>query len=82
MPDDQPSNGPRVPIGFMIAGSEMASFALLGLLLDYALGTMPGFTIGLTLMGTAVAFYQLVRMSKALTGKKSEPPGGGTGGGP
>lgn len=70
-----------MPIGFLIAGSEMASFALLGLLIDYGLGTMPGFTIGLTLMGTVVAFYQLVRMSKALARKKSEP-GGGAGGGP
>jgi len=76
MPDDRPSNGPRVPIGFLIAGSEMASFAVLGLLIDYGLGTMPGFTIGLTLMGLCVAFYQLVKMSKALAGKKAEPPGG------
>jgi F0F1-type ATP synthase assembly protein I len=82
MPDDRPSNGPRLPVGFLVAGSEMASFALLGLLLDYALGTMPGFTIGLTLAGTAVAFYQLVKMSKALAEKKSGPPGGGAGGGP
>src|SRR5438067_3485482 len=32
MPADQPS-GRRLPIGLMVAGSEMASFTLLGLLL-------------------------------------------------
>ena len=44
---------------------EMVSFTLLGLLLDYALGTVPGMTIGLTLLGLAVAFFHLVQMSKA-----------------
>ena len=38
MPDDRPPSGPSAPIGFLIAGSEMVSFALLGLLLDYAFG--------------------------------------------
>jgi F0F1-type ATP synthase assembly protein I len=70
MPADDSSNGPSVPIGFMVAGSEMASFTLLGLLIDYLAGTMPGFTIGLTLLGLALAFWHLIRMSKALAAKK------------
>jgi F0F1-type ATP synthase assembly protein I len=73
MPDDPPSNGPRVPVGLMIAGSEMVSFTLLGLLLDYALGTMPGFTIGLTLLGLVAAFFQLTKIAKALAAKKKPP---------
>ena len=77
MPADPPSSGKRLPIGLMVAGSEMVSFTLLGLLLDYALGTMPGFTIGLTLLGLFVAFYHLVKMSKALTAKTAKPPGEG-----
>ena len=79
MPDDQPSNGPSVPIGFMVAGSEMVGFTVVGLLLDYAFGTMPWFTIGLTLLGLAAAFFMLVRLSKTLTAKRSkDPPEGET----
>jgi F0F1-type ATP synthase assembly protein I len=83
MPDDPPSNGPRVPVGLMVAGSEMVSFTLLGLLLDYALGTMPGFTIGLTLLGLVAAFFQLTKIAKTLAAKKKppdQPTGTGEGG--
>jgi F0F1-type ATP synthase assembly protein I len=75
MPDDQPSNGPNIPIGFMLAGSEMVAFTIFGLLIDYALGTMPWFTIGLTLLGLAAAFAALLRMSKALTKRRSKESG-------
>lgn len=78
MPADTQSNGPRMPIGLMAAGSEMVSFTLFGLLLDYLFGTIPAFTIGLTLLGTAAAFYTLIRMSKSLAAKKPKPPGGET----
>jgi F0F1-type ATP synthase assembly protein I len=74
MPADPSSNGPRVPVGLMIAGSEMVSFTLLGLLIDYGLGTMPGFTIGLTLLGLVAAFFQLTKLSKALAVRKAKPP--------
>jgi F0F1-type ATP synthase assembly protein I len=88
MPDDRPSNGPRVPIGLMVAGTEMVSFTLLGLLLDYAFGTMPGFTIGLTLLGLVAAFFQLTKLAKILASRSAKnrpgPPaeGDGNGGGP
>jgi F0F1-type ATP synthase assembly protein I len=79
MPADTPSSGPRLPIGLMVVGSEMASFTILGLLLDYGLGTMPGFTIALTLCGLAVAFFHLVKISRSLAGKPPgpRPPTGG-----
>ena len=75
MPADQPP-GRRLPIGLMVVGSEMASFTVVGLLLDYALDTMPGFTIGLTLLGGVTAFVHLIKMSKAMAAKKPDPPGG------
>ncbi len=81
MPADPPSPGNRLPIGLMVAGSEMTSFTVLGLLLDFGLGTMPGFTIGLTLVGLFVAFYHLVKMSKALAEQKPEPREGPKDGG-
>lgn len=76
MPADPPSPGKRLPIGLMVAGSEMASFTILGLILDFSLGSMPGFTIGLTLLGLFVAFFHLVKMSQALAAKKPAPRGG------
>lgn len=74
MPADEPASGRRLPIGLMVVGSEMVSFTLLGLLLDYGFGTMPGFTIGLTLLGLGAAFFHLVKMSQALSAKKPPAP--------
>ena len=74
MPTDSTPPQRRLPIGMMVAGSEMASFTLIGLLLDFGLGTMPGFTIGLTLLGLALAFFHLVKMSQAMAKKKPAPP--------
>jgi F0F1-type ATP synthase assembly protein I len=74
MPADPQSNGPRVPMGFLIVGSEMVSFTLLGLLLDYVLGTLPVLTVVITLVGVAVAFFHLIKMAQALARKKGKPP--------
>ncbi|MCE9563718.1 MAG: AtpZ/AtpI family protein [Planctomycetes bacterium] len=78
-----PQNGPSMPLGFLMAGSEMASFAIFGLVLDYFLGTMPGFTIGLTLLGVAVSFFHLIQMAKKVTAKTkpTEPTDGTSGSG-
>jgi len=73
MASDRPPSRSRMPIGLMVIGSEMVSFTLVGLLLDYALKTMPGFTIGLTLLGFVAAFTQLVRMAR----KMGQPGGSG-----
>jgi F0F1-type ATP synthase assembly protein I len=79
MPGELPSNGPNASMGLMFAGSQMAAATLLGLLLDYFLGTMPGCTIGFTLFGFVAAFIQLMKMSKALAKKKPQPPKDSTG---
>lgn len=78
-PSNETKNGPNLPLQFLVAGSEMASFAIVGLLLDYYLRTMPGFTIGLTLLGLVVSFFHLLKMAKVLGGKKPLKPPGGTG---
>ena len=59
MPADQTSSGGRMPIGLLVAGSEMASFTIMGVLLDFGLGTMPIFTIVLTLVGVGLAFFHI-----------------------
>lgn len=68
-----------MPLGFLMAGSEMASFSLMGLTLDYFLGTMPGFTIGLTLLGVVFSFFHLMQMAKRLARKKSPGKTSGSG---
>ncbi len=71
-PNQGSKQGPRLPIGLMLAGSEMVTFTVIGLVLDYFLGTMPGFTIGLTLLGVVAAFFQLTQMAKALTARNKK----------
>jgi F0F1-type ATP synthase assembly protein I len=73
-PSSNKTNGPSAPIGFMVAGSEMVAFTVLGLILDRAFGTMPAFTIALTLLGVVAAFFQLSRMAKAFAAKKPPKP--------
>jgi F0F1-type ATP synthase assembly protein I len=78
MAGDQPPNRPRrLPIGLMVIGSEMVSFTLLGLFLDLVVfGTIPWFTVGLTLLGFVAAFTQLIRIARKMT---QPPKPGGTG---
>lgn len=76
---DRPPNGPRLSVGLMVLGSEMAGFAVVGLVLDFALGTMPGFTIGLTLLGFVVVFMHLMRYTKAMSSRTAPPPPPGEG---
>lgn len=64
-----------MPVGLMVLGSEMASFTIIGLLLDFAIGSMPWFTIGMTLFGAAAAFWQLLRMAKQLSQPPDSKPG-------
>jgi F0F1-type ATP synthase assembly protein I len=55
----------------MVVGSEIVGFTVTGLLLDYAIGTMPWCTVALTLLGLAASFMHLVQMARP------KPPGGG-----
>lgn len=68
---DQPSPKPNLPIQLFVVGSEMVSFTIAGLLIDYALGSMPWATVILTVLGMVAAFLHLVRMVNL----KGRPPG-------
>jgi F0F1-type ATP synthase assembly protein I len=72
MPEER--RGRAAPWGLLVAGSEMVSFTLAGLLVDYLLGTMPVFTVGLTVLGVPAAFVLLVRLSQSSA--RSEPQQG------
>jgi F0F1-type ATP synthase assembly protein I len=50
--------------GLTVLGSEMVGFAALGVLIDYALGTLhtiPWATLILTPLGSVVALWHLIR---------------------
>lgn len=78
MAADRPPGGRRLPVGLMAVGSEMAGFTIVGVILDFALDTLPWFTIGLTIFGFVIAFYHLIRMAKAMSRPAKVPPDGGS----
>jgi F0F1-type ATP synthase assembly protein I len=62
-------------IGLMMLGSEMAGFTVLGVVLDYLLGSMPWATVGLTLAGATVVMIHLRQIvMKRLSAPKPPPP--------
>lgn len=69
---DQPSPKTGLPIQLLVVGSEMVSFTIAGLLLDYVLGSMPWATVILTVLGMLAAFMHLVRVVN-LKGRPSGP---------
>ena len=74
MAAEPPPSEPRLSVGLMVMGSEMAGFTVIGLVLDFALGTMPWLTVGFTLFGFAVVFNHLLRFSKSMTRKNGKSP--------
>lgn len=68
------------PYGFMVIGSQMVSFTLLGLFLDAVVfGTLPWLTVILTVLGFVAAFTQLVRMARNMAkppDRQNGQPGG------
>jgi F0F1-type ATP synthase assembly protein I len=81
MATDRPPDRPHGnPYGLMVVGSEIVSFVLVGLLLDYLFKTLPWFTVVLTILGFAAAFTHLVRMARDLGKPPANRQDGRTGG--
>lgn len=74
MAADPSPSGPRLPTGLMVMGSEMAGFTILGLVIDFAAGTMPWFTVGLTILGLVTVFMHLMRYAKSMNPPKRKSP--------
>ena len=66
-----PRPAPSIGVGFVVIGSELVTFAVMGVGLDYALGTGPWLTAGLTLLGMLAAVLLTVRLLKAEAAAKS-----------
>ncbi len=67
MPMAAPENPRKLsaPLGLMVIGSEIAGFAIVGVLIDYALGTLhsiPWATLILAPLGSVVALWHLIRI--------------------
>lgn len=55
---------PPLGVGFIVIGSELATFCLLGVGLDYAFDSKPWFTVLGTLLGFAAAVWLAYRLLK------------------
>lgn len=57
-----PNPQQRLGVGrFALIGSQMAAFTLLGVIVDYFLGSLPWATVLLTLLGFIAVIAQLAR---------------------
>ena len=56
---------PRLGVGFIVIGSELATFCLLGVGLDYAFDSKPWLTVAGTLIGFAAAVWLTTSLLKA-----------------
>lgn len=70
-PDKRPGLS---PVAFGVAGSEMVSFTLVGLAIDWISDSMPWATVSLTILGVMAAMFHLARMVQSANRPRS--PGG------
>ncbi|MCS7022218.1 MAG: AtpZ/AtpI family protein [Gemmataceae bacterium] len=70
------SRGQPASLTLLLAGSEMVSFTLAGLVADYLLGTLPLLTVILTVLGVPAAFWLLYRLSQGGRVERSQRSGG------
>jgi F0F1-type ATP synthase assembly protein I len=73
VPDPQQPKPFDAGPGLIAVGSEFTAFALVGILLDYLLSTMPWFTIGMTGLGAAAAVMLTIRLLKKEAASQRQP---------
>lgn len=74
MADSPPPPRPKMTTGLMVMGSELSGFTILGLVIDFASGTMPWFTVALTLLGFVFVFFHLLKFAKSLNRPNGKSP--------
>jgi len=61
-------------LGFAVIGSELATVTLIGVALDYVIGTGGGFSVGFALLGMVLAVLLTIRLLRAEElSRKSQP---------
>ncbi len=65
---------PSVGVGFVVIGSELVTFTLLGLGLDTAFQSGPWLLITFTLLGFAAAVLLTVRLLRLESAARKGPP--------
>ena len=65
MPDAVPGKKGNAAVAMAGIGSEMVGFTLCGILLDWLIGSLPVFTVILTLGGMTLAMWHLAKWAKA-----------------
>ena len=65
MPDEPPAKRGNTAVAMAGIGSEMVGSTLAGVLLDWLIGSLPIFTVLLTVTGLAVAMWHLSKWAKA-----------------
>ena len=65
MPGETPANRGNTAVAMAGIGSEMVGSTLVGVLLDYLLGSLPVFTALLTVTGLTLAMWHLSKWAKA-----------------
>ena len=64
MPPESPSKQARPVVALAGIGSEMVGFTVGGVVLDRLIGSLPVFTVTLTVGGLVLAMWQLMRWAK------------------
>ncbi len=64
MPPEPPRKQTRPVVAMAGIGSEMVGFTLAGVFIDWLAGTLPVFTVLLTVTGLAVAMWHLMIWAK------------------
>ena len=72
---DTPPPAPRIGVGFAVIGSELVTFTVMGVALDYVFRSSPWLTVSLTLLGLVAAVLLTVRLLKAEAAAKPNRPG-------
>lgn len=70
-----PRKAPSLGVGFAVIGSELVTFTLMGVGLDYVFGTSPWLVVVFTLLGFVAAIWLTLRLLNAeAAARRAGPP--------
>lgn len=70
-----PRKAPSLGVGFVVIGSELVTFTLMGVALDYVFDTSPWLVVAFTLLGFGAAIWLTMRLLNAeAAARRAGPP--------